>query len=486
VSQAEAWASGTFRFDEPLIRQFAGRVSREALVPLAYLPIGNRGAIVPMYPPGLPMLMGVFQAVGGREAVFYVVPLLGGLAVWATYLMGTRLAGTAVGLLSAVLLATSPVFLFQLTAAPMSDVAVTAWWALALALVLFDTHGAAFAAGLAVGAAVLTRPNLVPLALIPGALLAWNAVRERPVSRRAIERVLLFAAGVIPGCVTVGALHQAWYGSPLMSGYGSPDALYHWHNFWPNLERYPRWLLESQTPLVLAALTAPWLVKRLARPKGARHDTRLVSLAWLGFVAAVLASYVFYEAFNAWWFMRFLLPAFPPMLVLTSVAVVAASARLPFTATVLVPIAVIGIVGWHGFSYARDHEVFQAHRERKYAIAGDYVSRRLPEGAALLTKLHSGSIRYYSRRTTVRFDLIAESQLDSTLAELRRSGYHPYLLLESSEVAEFQQRYAGHSALAALDWPPIVLLRASNIRIYDPADRPSSLAGRPPFTEVVP
>jgi hypothetical protein len=485
VSQAEAWASGRFRFDEPLIRQFAGRVSREALVPLAYLPIGNGGAIVPMYPPGLPMLMGVFQAVGGREAVFYVVPLLGGLAVWATYLMGMRLAGTAVGLLSAVLLATSPVFLFQLTAAPMSDVAVTAWWAFALALVLFDTHGAAFAAGLAVSAAVLTRPNLVPLALIPGALLAWNAVRERPVSRRAIQRVMLFAAGVIPGCVTVGVLNLAWYGSPLMSGYGSPDALYHWRNFWPNLARYPRWLLESQTPLVLAAFTAPWLVRRLA-PKGARHDARLVSLAWLGFVAAVLASYVFYEPFNAWWFLRFLLPAFPPLLVLTSVALIAMAARLPSVSRGLVLIALAAIVAWHGFSYARDNDAFQAQRERKYAVAGDYVSRRLPPRAALLSMLHSGSIRYYSGRATVRFDVIPESRLDSTIAELRRSGYHPYLLLEPSEIAVFQQRYAGHSALARLDWPPIAVMRASNIRIYDPADRSASLAGRPPFTEIVP
>ncbi|HLG59063.1 MAG TPA: glycosyltransferase family 39 protein [Vicinamibacterales bacterium] len=185
VSQAEWWASGTFRFDEPLIREFAGRISREALVPLAYLPIGTDGAIVPMYAPGLPLTMAAVQRVGGREAVFYVVPLLGGLAIFATYLMGARLAGRAVGLSAAVLLATSPSFLFQLTAAPMSDVPVTAWWALALALVLFESRGAAFASGLAAGAAILTRPNLVPLALIPAALLLWTWLAGGPASRLA-------------------------------------------------------------------------------------------------------------------------------------------------------------------------------------------------------------------------------------------------------------------------------------------------------------
>ena len=486
VSQAEAWASGTFRFDEPLIRELEGRVLRDALVPLGYQAIGERGAIVPMYPPGLPMVMGVFQRVGGRDAVFYVVPLLAGLAVWATYLMGARLAGKAVGLSSATLLATSPSFLYQLTAAPMSDIAVTAWWALSLCLVLFDTRLAVLGSGLAAGAAILTRPNLVPLAVIPAALLLWGAVRERPISRRAILRGLLFVAGVAPGCLAIGALYAIWYGSPLMSGYGSLSALYDWRNLGPNLLRYPAWLVDSETPIVIAAFAAPWLVDRLAQVGGVGTGARRVAWSWLCFAFAVFASYVFYEAFNAWWYVRFLLPAFPPVLMLTSVTLVAATMRLPFTARVLLPIAIVGIVSWHGVSYARDHHVFEAYSERKYAIVGDYVEQRLPDRAALLTKQHSGSVRYYSGRATVRFDLIPETSLDATLDELRRSGYHPYILLESWEVPEFQQRYATRSPLGALDWPPIVLMRESNIRIYDPADRPASLAGRPPLTEIVP
>jgi hypothetical protein len=52
-------------------------------------------------------------------------------------------------------------------------------------------------------------------------------------------------------------------------------------------------------------------------------------------------------------------------------------------------------------------------------------------------------------------------------------------------VPQFQRRYAGYSALSALDWPPAAMMRESQIRIYDPADR-ASLAGRPPLTEIVP
>ena len=159
----------------------------------------RHGTFVPMYPPGLPLLMGVAQAIAGRAAVFCVVPLLAGVAILATYVMGVRLAGSAVGVSAALLLASSPSFLFQLTAAPMSDVAVTAWWALALALLLFDSRTAAWLAGSAASLAILTRPNLVPLALIPLILLLATAVRARPSSARALQRAMCFAAGVVPG-----------------------------------------------------------------------------------------------------------------------------------------------------------------------------------------------------------------------------------------------------------------------------------------------
>ena len=59
------------------------------------------------------------------RGLFSTSSLLGGVAIWATYLMGARVAGPMVGFAAAVLLATSPVFLYQLMA-PMRDVPVTA------------------------------------------------------------------------------------------------------------------------------------------------------------------------------------------------------------------------------------------------------------------------------------------------------------------------------------------------------------------------
>ena len=85
----------------------------------------------PCVRPGYPMLMALARTVGGRAAMFAVVPLLGALAVWSTFVLGRRIAGPAAGALAAILLAASPPFLYQIVQ-PMSDVPASAMWAVAL------------------------------------------------------------------------------------------------------------------------------------------------------------------------------------------------------------------------------------------------------------------------------------------------------------------------------------------------------------------
>ena len=90
---------------------------------------------MPLCPAGLSLLMAAAVALGGERALFLVVPLLGALAVWCAFLIGRRLGGPVAGAASAVLLACSPTFLYQLVQ-PMSDVPAAALWLAALALAL--------------------------------------------------------------------------------------------------------------------------------------------------------------------------------------------------------------------------------------------------------------------------------------------------------------------------------------------------------------
>jgi hypothetical protein len=90
VSQARLWVKGTLTVEQPMLHDLPAGVPPEALVPLAYRLSTDRSAIVPVYAPGYPMVMAVFERVGGPSAVYAVMPLLGGVAVWCTYLLGAR------------------------------------------------------------------------------------------------------------------------------------------------------------------------------------------------------------------------------------------------------------------------------------------------------------------------------------------------------------------------------------------------------------
>ena len=475
VSQAEMWSRAVLRIEQPLMSELPWPFAREALSPLGYRPARQGAAIVPVYGPGLPMMMGLFEAVAGRSAVFYVVPALGGLAIWATYLMGARLAGPGIGAMSAILLATAPVFLYQLVQ-PMTDVPATALWALTLAL-LVSRRGGPFVAGASAGLAILTRANLIPLLAVVGGFFLWQAKSGGPQAAHWRRRVMLFAAGAVPGCVLAFALNAYWIGAPFEIGHGSLGDLFDVRNFWPNVVFYSRWLVDSETPAVLLAVAAPFL--------SGRREGRAIALIWLAFVIAVFACYMFYVPFEAWWYLRYLLPAFPALAVLTAVGILSIAMRLTGRTHRLTAAIVAAAIAWHGVSYAAARDTFRLQEgERKYPAVGRYVADHLPERAVLLSIQHGGSLRYYSGRPTIRYDRIPPESLDSSIDDLRRLGYRPYFVLEDDEAADFRVRFGGRSALGALDWMPLARLsRTTGVAIYDPEQ--SGRTDRAIATEVI-
>ena len=454
VSQAELWARGDLRVEQPLMRELTPQIPAEALAPLAYRPSVDRMTIVPVVAPGLPLLMALFQVVAGREAVFAVVPLMAGVAVFGTYLIGKQLHGPWIGVAAATLLAASPSFLFQLTSSPMSDIPATAWWAVSLGLLLIGTPGSGLASGAAAGAAILTRSNLAPLVLVPVTLLLVRSRSARQADRE-WRSVALFVAGILPACIFIAWLNTHWYGSPLSSGYGSLEQIYDVRHVAANLQRYPRWLLESQTGFVLLALVAPWIVRR-----------RADALALLAFVGAVLACYLAYVPFDAWWFLRFLLPGYPALLVLSAATLSIIVMRLPAGLRMAAATFIVGAVAWHGVTYAAEHATFTSEGELKYAVAGRYVDEHLPDSAVLLAIQHSGSARYYSRRVTIRWDWVPAEKLEWMLDEIRRAGYQPYALVEDWEVPALVERFRGQPSIALLERAPLVELPLGHVRVY--------------------
>ena len=460
VSQAYLWAAGRITIPNPLAPLTAS--VGPAVAPLGYQLARDPNWLIPIYAPGLPMMMAVALIVGGARAVYLVAPLLGGVTVWLTYRLATRVADARTAMMAAVLLAFSPIFIFQ-AMQPMSDVPVTACWMAAWVCATSKHRWAPIGAGLAVSAAVLTRPNLVPLALA----IAWVVGRRTDLSRSALSRLALFAAGASPGCLFIALLNRHLYGSPLVSGYGPLATLYAWDRFDDNLRRYGSWLLDLYTPGILLVAVAPFIGRVRA------------TLPMLAFAACLLFSYSFYFVFDSWPFLRFLLPAIPLFVILGSAAGLQLVARAPLSWRGAIVFLVCTLLpGWYLLK-SRELTIFDVHRaEWRYAAVGDAIGRDLEPNAVVLTVLHSGSVRLYGDRATVRWDLVAPDNLDFTIKALREGGYVPYVVLEDWEEPAFRGRFAAHNRYGALDWPATgEYADATVTRIYALADRDRHQAG---------
>jgi hypothetical protein len=283
----------------------------------------------------------------------------------------------------------------------------------------------------------------------------------------------MYAASCVPGCALVAITQQAFYGSPLASGYGSLSVLFDAAHVGPNMRRDLGWLWATHTPVVILAALAPWLLP------GA-----LTSLC-LAMLLVNLALYVPYVVFDDWSYLRFLLPTLPLLLILvmgvidTIVRRVGVRRRWPVTTVAALVLAVLFV------REARERSTFRLQRfEARFARAGIFVADRLPENALVVTSWESGSVRFYAGRKTLVWDALDPAWLDRALVYVRSKGYEPFLLFERREEPDFRRRFAG-SPVAMLDWPPMAEV-ASQVRIYRPDDRARYLQGASPPTEYVP
>lgn len=476
LSQSRRWLDGRLTWQHELAGRLVPRVSVWALAPLGYRPGPRRSDIVPIYPPGYPLALAAARRLAGERAAYAVVPLLGGLAVWLAFLVGRRLADGRVGAGAALLLATSPTFLFQLVQ-PMSDVPATAWWLLASFGCLVGSRGALVGAGLAASLAVLTRPNLVPLAAVLWLYVLGSAPDASSGLGGRVRRLGLFVSGVLPGCVAVGVLNHHLYGSPFASGYGPAEQLYSRDNVWANLHQYPAWLLATHAPLIWLAPLA--LLPGVARGCAARANP---GARWLAAALPllVLAVYLPYSVFEDPSFLRFLLPGLPFVFALTGIALVGMASRAGAALAAVLVIGVLTLAGGAQLGEALHRRTFDYRRaEARYAAVGHYLAAIPPGRVVVLAGQHSGSLAYYTHAPVVRWDLLNLVELDSVLALAGAEGRRVLIVLDDDEEAAFRARLTGHGTAGRLDWPARArVVPPGTTRVYDVADRDAYLAGR--------
>jgi hypothetical protein len=442
VSQSLLWARGNpVQFQTTLALQAPWPNAEWSFSPIGYRPSYISGIIVPIYSSGLPLQMAMLVSVLGLRGSFIAVPILGGLSVWATYRLALRISGSRTrALLSSLLTACSPIFLFELMQ-PMSDVPATAWWLVSLLAALEATSVGALGAGLSASIAILTRPNLL-LLVLP---LAAYVVFAVPFSvRQCLLRSLLFGAGLIPGVALTAAVNATFFGSPLKSGYGNFSDLYAIGNVARNLAQYPAWLYSTHSLIIFIGLGSGLLVATVNAMRGERH-TPLVRHGLLGgaFATTLFASYVFYIPFDHWNYLRFLLPAIPLLLILGVEAIDNVTTAISARASRLAFAFVLFVLPLYYLSFAIHGEAFALKRlyVDRYVTAAKNIEKETPESALVIGVLQSGSVRMYGHRMTMRFDVVPPEWLERSFVFLREHGHVVYTALESAELPDFQTRF---------------------------------------------
>jgi len=411
--------------------------------PLGWIPRSS-DVQTPSYPPGLPLLMAIPHKLAGINGATAVVIASAAIAVWASGMI----AGGAAGLIAALLLALSPVFLYQ-SIQPMSDVPVTAAWM--VCFLMLTRSPSPFAAGVACAVAVLIRPNLAPLALVP--LYMAN-------------RKLVFAAPVALAGAFLAFTQWLWYGSPLQSGYGSAGDLFSFSNIGPNAVRYFSWLIATAPVLLLA----PFGFARL------KADARSRALA--AFAALVIAAYLAYGVFDHWSYLRFLLPAMAVFALFAAVGLDAWIRRSPMSWRAPMLVALALAVTAHGLFVARSRETFKlADQLRRVEQVADFVRENVPEGAVILSGEQSGSMRYYTGRAILRWEAATPETLSWAIATLEDGGRPVYIVLDAWENEPFRQKL-GTLPDVALDWPAVLEAGTSHrTRLWRVGDRARFLNG---------
>ena len=399
--------------------------------PNLYCPLGFRpspdgsATIVPTYPPGLALMIVAASWVAGWTHAGDLVLLVHSLAGIALVFYLGRACGLSPewSLAGAAVVAASPLYLY-LSMQALSDVPAMVWATAAVlaALRSRDRPLFGFWAGLCISVAFLVRPNNA-LVFLPVAIAAWGS----PLA------VVLACAGALPGVAAWLAINNAAYGNPFESGYGAIGAEFHRSLVAGTLAYYARWLPLLLSPVVVAAPLVFVQVRRIPR-------MALMLAAW------ALAYLAFFSAYRwtaeQWWFLRFLLPAAPALVVAGLLVVQGWGRTWPRWAPAAVAACLVCAEATQSRLYAEARQI--GHGELKYARVGTWLRSHAPRDSVILTSQMSGALFYYTDFVLLRSEELtpaAAEKAEAAAAAAHRPLYAVLYPFEDHAIGPVRNRW---------------------------------------------
>lgn len=393
--------------------------------PLGFVAENDSTLLRPTYPVGLPLLLLVAAKLVGWQHAAILVNVLSALGIgWLTVLLGRRFCELRwPWLLTAVALLLGCPLLIYFSLQPMSDVAATFWTLLAI-LAAAQSRGKwswGWISGAAVGIAVLVRPTnalvLLPVAFLMGCnWRAWLAL---------IVAGLPFAA--------IQAVYNLWiYGHIFTSGYGDVSHLLQSKFVAHNLAHFSHWIPQLLTPLVILALGLPWLVRRNPR----------VTIAFVSWFTVLTGFYAFYyHSGETWWYLRFILPMFPVLILCAAMVAQKLTDLLPsqvWRASLLALVVLLG--SNHLFKLNHKLDVTSVrHADQAYLDTMQWLKNNAPDNAVVTAMQASGALHFYTDFPLVRYDLLPPEEFTRVariISANQQPIYAPLFPFELEQVVE--------------------------------------------------
>jgi hypothetical protein len=403
----------------------------EKLEFMGYIPLGFKprddGRMYPTYAMGLPIMFVAGSKIWGWIAGPNIVMGLHALGcVAAMYFLSREFKlGREASLMTALMLGSGALFLFMSLQA-MSDVPATLWAMLAVLCCVKSTQGPNWAvlSGLFYAYGILVRPTGVLMAVPLACLLPW-----RP------KQILLFLLGTLPGIACIVALNSVLYGKAIATGYGDHSQFFRLQFIWPSFENYFRYIPVELTPLVFLVFAFPFI----------RHDLplRLTSglLSWVSIFFLFYATYSFTR--ETWWYLRFLLPAFPALIILLMHVLNRWALSCPKLRHVGWLALFLIDVSWNWHWTVKLTALDIGYGEKVYPETCDYILKTIPNSSVIFCMQESGAIFYYTEHPIVRWDCISADNftaIESACAHARR---RIYMVLFPFEEEEAVKRFRG-------------------------------------------
>lgn len=408
-----------------------------AFIPLGFTWRARGKAQVPLYYPGLPLHMVVLAgAAGWKIGPFLVSPLAALLGLLLMYLLARQFGlSRPYSLGATILLAAYPFYLY-IAVQPMSDVLATLWVMAAILAAMRSRKkkGWAVLGGAAFGMSILVRPTnalvLFPLLFA----LPWNGTVY-----------LLFALAGLPFAIFMGLYNGVLFGNPLTTGYGGDFGKdFVWTHLRSRFSYYSHWLSTTLTPAVPLA----WLV--LPADKKEPIKDRLLLFFWF---APFLLLFCAYEFYQSQWFVRYLLPGLPAVILaallllrdgrdalerkIRGAGFWARSLKMvPFLLVGVVFIAEIRQIGRLG---VWENEKYEA----VYKDSCLSARQMLPAQSVIMSMQLSGAITYYTNFIPCRWDILDPALFWRLRRRVESRGYHWYALLFPFEERQFQDKVPG-------------------------------------------